>query len=490
MSTPQPQHSMLTPEMSAWLAQNSDLYEFSLIHALFYLPQRRTALLGIPLQEEDFASQAHALLFRAIAMGIKIGTDTGTPLSCPPSMLDIMGLIRAACAGATYEQDVIDEAIKMLPMLYSEQYAALWPTQLEYFAPWLTSVRGKRYARRAQSARIADVNKLIEQLTKEVAAVSGISASPEDDEMYQLAHSTDMEELARRSTGIAALDDCLNGGWGEGETYLFFSGTGGGKSILAGQCAVNELLTDGKPLLISTELSPAEYAARMVSCACSIPIPVVQDCRNFAQIRMAVARRSEHANSLERVDRILELIHSGMRIHKVSPDSTKDARTLLEAEVARAADRMGALPTWVCLDWLGSVVDASAGARVLSSSERSAVWEASASGCVKFTEGKPFSTLVLAQAVNNAHLKVILDLSDIGIGKGSTKNMVLAAGITNTIDKAAIRAAELGKADAPATSYLDDQRICVVKARKGVGRVIPVTRQFCYQRFAARANRR
>ena len=96
---------------------------------------------------------------------------------------------------------------------------------------------------------------------------------------------------------------------------------------------------------------------------------------------------------------------------------------------------------------------------------------------------------MLAQAVTNAHLKTVLNLEDIGVGKGISKNMVVVAGITNTIDKAGIKAAEMGKADMPAKHYLDDQRICVCKARKGEGTIIPVVRQFIYQRFNTKVGR-
>ena len=41
----------------------------------------------------------------------------------------------------------------------------------------------------------------------------------------------------------------------------------------------------GWPLVVTTELLPREYAARTVSNAAGIPIDMVQDCENLAQLR-------------------------------------------------------------------------------------------------------------------------------------------------------------------------------------------------------------
>jgi hypothetical protein len=113
-------------------------------------------------------------------------------------------------------------------------------------------------------------------------------------------------------------------------------------------------------------------------------------------------------------------------------------------------------------------------------------WEASANSCVKFAENTGIPTLVLAQAVNDAQLKRVLTISDIGISKGIGKNMVLVVGITNSMDTAGVKAAINGKADMPKSMILDEQFFCVSKARKGEGSNIPVKRNFRYQKFMPR----
>ena len=142
------------------------------------------------------------------------------------------------------------------------------------------------------------------------------------------------------------------------------------------------------------------------------------------------------------------------------------------------------MPTLVILDWLGSVADLGGGRQ--SSSERAMAWEAAANGCVKFAEASGIPTFVLAQAVNDAQIKRVLTLNDIGISKGIAKNMVAAIGITNTIKKSEIEMAVKGQADKPKSMFHEDQLFCVCKARKGEGRNVMVRREFKYQRFASR----
>lgn len=160
-------------------------------------------------------------------------------------------------------------------------------------------------------------------------------------------------------------------------------------------------------------------------------------------------------------------------------------RELLEREAMKYEAKMGRMPTWVCLDWLGSVADVGP-AGGANSNNRAAAWESSANGGVKFAEESRIPTLILAQAVNDAQLRRILTINDIGISKGIGKNMTLVVGVTNTIDKAGVAAAERGQRDMPKSMFLEDQFFSVCKARNGEGAAIPVRREFHYQRFVAK----
>lgn len=255
-------------------------------------------------------------------------------------------------------------------------------------------------------------------------------------------------------------------------------------SIAAGQCAWHVALTGGYPLIVSTELRPREYVSRMVSCASTIPINILQDCGNFVQIRSAVAQAPGMAFKEAMVEKVLRTIKERVRVAKVSPDAGMDARSTLEREREKYKQQVGHYPTWICLDWLGSMADIGGGGK--STSERALAWEMSASSCVAFADVTNTATLVLAQAVNDSQLKRILSIQDIGISKGIAKNMVAAIGLTNSMDTAGVKAAVAGSREMPASMFLEDQFLCTCKARKGEGNNIAVRRDFRYQRLIPR----
>lgn len=475
--------SKFNKDMKQWLIDNREDYEFYLLHAILHDPLRRSALMSTPLKPSDFRSEEYAIIVGGIARAIKITNLFGKEFPAPPSPEFLRTYIESAAREEASEDSVIEGAMKIVEELqdpsFTEQHYIVSP----YFEAWYGSVRAKAAARKIQMDVVPDVRGAMQIINNALTAAQLASCTEEDDEMNQVMDGTEETVAARRPTGIKGLDLCLNGGWGDAECYLLFGGTGGGKSIAAGQCAWHEAsVNKGYPLIISTELRAKEYVARIVSNACSIKIPLIQDCANFKQIRQAVAADPGSAFRLKKVDEVLKIIRERLRIAKVSAEEGLDARAIIEREVLKYENAVGHRPTWVCLDWLGTMADVGSGGKQ-TTSERALAWEYSANGCVKFADVSGIPTLVLAQAVNDAQLKRVLTLGDIGISKGIGKNMILVVGVTNSIDTAGIKAATTGKAEMPSSMFLTDQFFCVCKARKGEGRNVPVRRDFLYQRF-------
>ncbi len=477
--------SRLTPDMLQWLTDNREDYEFYMLHAMLHDPLRRLNLLSVPVTPDDFRREEYAIVLRALTAAATIMGSIGQQLPVPPPLEFLRTYIESAAKIEGSDDEVVSDAMKLLRELqnpsFNDQHYCVSP----YFEAWYGSVRAKKAARELQKVDIPDVHAQLGNVQKALAAAQHATSADEEDDMDNFLLGDGLERTARRSTGVAGLDDCFNGGWGDHECYLLFGGTGGGKSIAAGQCAWNEAKNNnGWPLIVSTELSSREYAARTVSNAAGVPIELLQDCQNVAQIRQAIGGNQGLSYKLPKADEVVEVIASRFRIHKISADEGMEARMMLEREAMKYEAKMGRLPTWMCLDWLGSVADLGAGGK--SSSDRALAWEIAATGCVKFSEDSGIPLLVLAQAVNDAQTKSILTINDIGIAKGIGKNMVVVVGVTNTIDKAGIAAAVTGKGEMPRSMILQDQFFCVAKARKGEGRNVPVRRDFRYQRFIAR----
>lgn len=476
---------MITPEMRQWLTDNRETYEFYMLHMALHDPLWRLKMIGTPVLPADFRREEYCLVMGGIIGATKLLGLLDHEMPVPPSSEFLSTYIEVVARELGSDTEEIRGALALVDEMQDPSYKEMYYCVPVYYETWYGAGRSKRVARKFMEVDMPDVHEQIGVLQKALAAAQSASASVETDQMDEFMTGTSMDRVPRRPSGIAGLDLCLNGGWGDGECYLLFAGTKGGKSIMAGQCAWNEASANhGYPMIVSTELLPREYAVRIVSAAAGIPIDKIQDCENMAQVLSAVGSDPVMMNRLPVVEGVLAKIGERIRVHKVSPDEGMDARMLLEREVLRYEEKVGRKPTWVCLDWLGSVADQGGGGS--SSSERAQLWESSANGCVKFAETSRIPTLVLAQAVNNSQLLPVLSINDIGISKGIGKNMVLVAGITNTLDKKGIGLAVRGEADMPRAMILQDQFLCVCAARKGEGSNIPIRRDFRYQRFVTK----
>jgi len=474
------------PEMSQWLSDNRDSYEFYLLHAILHDPLRRASLMSAPLIPEDFRKEEFGLVMGGMIKAVKVMQVIGGVVPAPPTAEWLRTYVETAANQEGAEEESIRAAMSVVASLQNPSFKEEHYTISPYFEAWYGGVRAKRSARRIQAADVPDVALELGQMQSDLANAAQAASTDEEDEMLMVIESEDMTVVQRRPTGIIGLDSCLNGGWGPQECYLLFSGTGGGKSIAAGQCALHEAISGGYPLILSTELSPREYVVRIVSAGASVSIDVIQDCENFAQIRAAVASSPKSMFRLKEVDRILQIVKDRIRIKKINADDGMSARSVMEREALRYENQIGKLPTWLCLDWLGSVADLGGQG---GTSERAMAWEISANGCVQFAYNTGIPVLVLAQAVNDAQLKSTLGISDIGISKGIGKNMVAVIGLTNTLDKEGVKAALAGTADMPKKMTPDKQFFCVCKARKGEGDYVELTRNFRYQRFEVVAKR-
>ena len=474
----------LTKEQETWLANSKDAYEFYLLHAILHDPLRRSSMLAVPVQPTDFVKEEAELILHALIHAVKVMRACNLSMPSPPTMEFMKSYMESASTSEGTDRETLNAAYDMLTELLKPSYADQWYCINPYFEAWYGGVQGKRIAREIQASPVPDMAGAISKAQRALAAAVAATASDEEDEMTQVMEGTEFERERRTPTGIEGLDASLNGGWGEGECYLMFGGTSAGKSIAAGQCAWHVALTGGYPLIVSTELRPREYVSRMVSCAASIPINIIQDCGNFVQIRSAVAQAPGMAFKEAMVEKVLKTIKERVRVAKVSPDAGMDARSTLEREREKYKQQVGHYPTWICLDWLGSMADVGGGGK--STSERALAWEMSASSCVAFADVTGTPVLVLAQAVNDSQLKRVLSIQDIGISKGIAKNMVAAIAITNSMDQAGVKAAVSGQRDMPTSMFLEDQFFCTCKARKGEGQNIAVRRDFRYQRFIER----
>lgn len=472
----------LTPDQLLWLASNKDAYETILMHAILHDKMRRSSMLGVPLVARDFSSTSLAAILQGLILAESVMAKMDASMPFPPTVQQLQTYMLAATKekDSLVIEEELPEAHKVLEMLQDPRRSDQWYFLDTYFATWLSSVRVKGYARKAQMNPIANASEVQRAIEKDIRAANAAIYSVESDERYQALYGTATEGKVRRSTGFAELDEALGGGLGEAECVGVMSGTGGGKSVLVGQMGYHEALTGGWPLILTTELSVIQYITRMISNACNIKISLIKDCLNVGQIKQLVA--STDPAALGRVEVALRIISERIGLVKLHPDQGLGARAIMEQQIQLYEHQFGHKPTLVIFDWLGRVADVAGTGK---QSDRTVAWEIAADSCVQFAEISGIPTVVLLQAVNNANTKSVLTIEDTGISKGVWKQMVAGIGITNKLDTTAVKAALLLGGGLPGSmrTTLDDQLFCLLKSRHGEGTFIPVKRQFLYQRF-------
>lgn len=472
----------LSPDQLTWLSANKDGYELILMHAILHDQLRRAAMINLPLTARDFSSGSLAAIWQGVVMADGIMRRINFEMPTPPGLDCLRPYMVAATKDKTsiVAEDELPAAYDLLEELQSPHRKEQWYFLDTYFSAWLTSSRAKIYARRAQMNAIANADEMVSLLSKDIQKANAATFSTESDDMYKAIYGTDEERKTRIATGFSALDQATGGGFGEAECFGLFSGTKGGKSVCAAQVGYYIASTGGDTLIISTEMPVMAYINRMISNACSIKISLIKDCLNVGQIRQVVT--ADNPSALDRVDVAVKSIVDRVRIVKVHPDQGLGARALMEQQVQVYIQQKGRRPSIVIFDWLGRIADS--GNAAGSSSDRILAWERAADSCVQFSEVSGIPALILFQAVNNAQTKSILTLDDIGISKGVFKQMTMGFGITNTIDKAAIKQALMtGALQDTMYTTLEDQLFCIVASRQGEATYIPVKRQFLYQRF-------
>jgi hypothetical protein len=480
--------SKLDKAQTLWLSTNKATYERVLLHAALHDKSRRVAVMGVPLTSRDFSDNKLSAIWQGLVLAETIMQKMGTSMPTPPTVEQLRSYMLAAVKeqDSVIAEDDVEPACEVLSQLQSDSLKDQWYFLDFYFTAWMTSSRTKSYARKAQMYPVIDSDEIVNLITRDIQKANAAVYSPESDDMYQALYGTSELGRVRRPTGFAALDQATGGGLGDSECFGLFSGTKGGKSVCACQVGYYNASVGGDTLIISTEMRSMDYISRMISNACNIKISLIKDCMNVGQLRQVVAM--DNPPALQKLESVIATIADRVRIVKIHPDQGLGARAIMEQQTRQYTDQKGRAPTLVIFDWLGRIADSGGST---NSSDRILAWERAADSCVQFCEIHGIPALILLQAVNNAQTKSVLTLEDVGISKGVFKQFTMAFGITNTIDKAAIKQAMMsGAIQDTMRTTLEDQLFCVVASRKGEATYIPVRRQFLYQRFAiGRSNR-
>lgn len=106
------------------------------------------------------------------------------------------------------------------------------------------------------------------------------------------------------STGIAGLDDILNGGWHRGHLHTLFAMSGSGKSTIADFCLFNALVKNEPGFLLSYEMPAHEVNDRLVSILTGIPFQLSMLSHGDRRLRQQEIEAIEQSPFIEMGGRI------------------------------------------------------------------------------------------------------------------------------------------------------------------------------------------
>jgi len=151
--------------------------------------------------------------------------------------------------------------------------------------------------------------------------------------------------VPRIPIGIPFLDDLIGGGIRRGESYGLLAGSGGGKTTLAIEAAIELARQGAHALYFSYEQAPDdEFMARVFSCATGVRRDRIAG-RPWSDIDEPVKKKIDKAKAA-----------LAGYLHIADRSTSGDDLVEIESAIAELA-RTDRLPTLVIIDWLGPLVN-------------------------------------------------------------------------------------------------------------------------------------
>lgn len=309
--------------------------------------------------------------------------------------------------------------------------------------------------------------KLLEQMQQAVSSASTSSNDAERKKFELIDFSTldvtTQSSFKLMSTGEPELDRILDGGFYHGGAYMFLAPTGGGKTVVAAQMALNAAaLSDKNVLFITTEDKPRILKMRMCSNWCDIAYDkIVKKGRvDLEDLRPTQRSRYESLTSIlnEKVD-FVDWSSSAL--------ATRDLPILLD-KYAQAKNRN---PDFVVFDWIGGATDKT------NLTFFRLQYQQQADYLAEFADTSGSVVFFTAQASPAAYKNKIVS------GEDAAENKTLQARCFGTLGLSALKRRELGEESGIQNTYEDKQYISATKLRHGSGGTKPVMRDFRYQRL-------
>lgn len=334
---------------------------------------------------------------------------------------------------------------------------------------WLKQVRCNAITGRARQDKWRS-DALQDALRKENVFIDRITKSNKIQhglwEQFEVP-TIDTERFPLSITGLTAR---MGGGPGRGECYLIIAASGVGKSVVCTQFCAEWAVQGRKVVYITTERTQpgAQLNLRIFSQQCRIPYAQISNGINYHALQPAQQQAMQQLRGML-TDNNFRYIHWFDRPDSGNLQGMKD-------EIMRAGDHMGGIDA-IAIDWIGGAL----GEEFKTDKDKlRLIFKSTADFMAGMNSDLNTAGLVMAQghekrAKNNPYV----DASCLTECLSMHQEMTGVAGLSGIQDKTE-------NAEGFGANYRREQTVFLSKVRKGEGGLVPVTRDFGFQRLTDR----
>jgi RecA/RadA recombinase len=458
--------------LSSLIDYNPDGFERAIISRVLEEPEKSgnflTMLCGAPIEGNmlhEFSSRHRNLIFLCLKSWNDIVSNPSTLKDITWDLMSVLykeQVVKFPHLGSTVEEAQIKQewdSIRSAPeeMKIICQQAAI-------FTFWLSR---RRMQLLMQNAGKNPTKKLLDQMQHAVSTASSGNNDHERRKFDLIDFSeldvTSSSSLKLMSTGEPELDRILDGGFYHGGAYMFLAPTGGGKTVVASQMALNAAGLSAKNVLfITTEDKPKVLKMRMCSNWCDIPYDHIIKKGRVDLEDLRPTQRNRYTSLMEILSNKIDFVDWSS-----SALATRDLPILLE----KYAQAKGRNPDFVVFDWIGGATDKS------NLNFFRLQYQQQADYLAEFADNSQSVVFFTAQASPSAYKNKIVS------GEDAAENKTLQARCFGTIGLSALKRRDLGDETSVQNTYEERQYISATKLRHGSGGTRAVMRDFRFQRL-------
>lgn len=409
---------------------------------------------------DDFQVPGHNALYKALYTYYSLRSDVTAANAPAPMMKSFLGS-EAMAGSKNLGLDEVDDAITHFQGIQALEHADAVAIASGGFEYWLKKRRLKRMFHAATSMEDWNPDMLLENAQKERDAITKANMTRKTRTSFGECMDQETLDIPRFSSGIAALDAVLGGGWGRKEHVMWIAPSGAGKTVMACQQGVTLARQGLTGCIITTEQHAEELEPRIISAFANI---------EFKKIKDKIDKSKLTYDELKRIAEVRQVIEGRLFFENWMEDRSLSVVSDLENLVEEYKREYGRMD-FVILDWLGGAL----GGQSSDPGELRLVMQNTADKMSDLARQQN----IICQSFAQAHPtlsknKLRVDQTMISDCKTVGRTATYIFGIS---------AVETREVDAH-ESYMREQQLFCSKGRKSVPAPIKIRREFEYQRFS------